>query len=215
MVNNLDSLISEIQQTFGETLYIDIIKTGKEAQVHLLKVNGELRALKVYKTGTKFSSKNEYLQISEIGEKRIERAVKAKSKKGRSFMQSSWVNREYNILEELNQWNTYVPKVYLLLENAILMEYIGDGEKPAPRIADIQLEPEVRKEIYGIIMDHINLFKNLGFVHGDLSVYNILWHNNKPYIIDFPQIIYINSNSNWYSKYKNDLENVKKILSDS
>lgn len=34
------------------------------------------------------------------------------------------------------------------------------------------------------------LFQRAGLVHGDLSEYNILWHQSRPFLIDFGQSVH-------------------------
>ena len=52
------------------------------------------------------------------------------------------------------------------------------------------------------------VFWNFGIVHADLSEYNILWWNNEPYVIDFPQAIDKKTNPNAEEILDRDLRNI-------
>ena len=210
-MNDINQYLEQIQYNIGNVSYIKLIKTGKEAQVHLIKVQNRLCALKIYKSNTKFSSRNEYFNIEEIGDKRLIRGAKKKTNKGLKAISSLWKNREYNILEQLYEYQALVPQPILNMNSAILMEYLGDINNPAPRLIDITIPKQKQKETYNIIIDHINLFKQLGFAHGDLSAYNILWYNELPYIIDFPQIIY-QENREYRNKMERDIKNINEYF---
>jgi len=49
-------------------------------------------------------------------------------------------------------------------------------------------------------------------VHCDLSAYNVLWWDDKPWIIDFPQAVDIRHNPNWREFYERDLRNIRKYF---
>ncbi len=210
-MNDINKYLEQIQYNLGDVSYIKLIKTGKEAQVHLVQVQGMLYALKVYKENAKFSSREEYFNIEDIGDKRLIRGAKKKTRKGINAVSNLWINREYDILEQLYEYSAYVPQPILNMRGAILMEYLGDIKHPAPRLVDIELSQKEKDYAFSIIMDHINLFKRLGFAHGDLSEYNILWYMNNPYIIDFPQIVY-EKNRNYREKLDKDIWNIKKYF---
>jgi RIO kinase 1 len=66
------------------------------------------------------------------------------------------------------------------------MRFIGDGEHPAPQLREVELDnPE---DVMSDILDqYLLMYSKAQYVHGDLSAYNILWWNDKPWIIDVPQ----------------------------
>jgi RIO kinase 1 len=66
------------------------------------------------------------------------------------------------------------------------MRFIGDGFEPAPQLRNVQLEdPELVLD--QILDDYLLMYRDVNYVHGDLSAYNILWWNDRPWIIDMPQ----------------------------
>lgn len=94
----------------------------------------------------------------------------------------AWAQREYRNLLIASQAGANVPTPYAVKDNVLVMELIGNKDKPAPRLKDFQ--PENPKKFYSELMKNIKLFYKKGFIHGDLSEYNILNYKNKPYIID-------------------------------
>lgn len=58
------------------------------------------------------------------------------------------------------------------------MEFIGKDGKPAPRLRDVNDDKVNMSDLY---LDTIKLIRNLfvkaRLVHGDLSEYNILYHD--------------------------------------
>lgn len=136
----------------------------------------------------------------------------------------AWASREYRNLLIASQAGANVPTPYAVKDNVLIMELIGDKDKPAPRLKDSQ--PENPKKFYNELIKNIKLFYKKGFIHGDLSEYNILNHKNKPFIIDlshgvkldYPGVEYllerdIKNIERYFNKFNLKLD-VKEILQD-
>lgn len=95
----------------------------------------------------------------------------------------NWVQREYRNLM-LAREKIKVPRPILFRDNILLMEMIGDDE-PAPQLKNT--EPENPEEFMNKIIKNIILLLEAGLVHGDLSDFNILNHDEEPIFIDFSQ----------------------------
>jgi len=106
-----------------------------------------------------------------------------------------------------------VPEVFDYTDDAILMQYLGDENGFAPRLVDIELSDNIKAKVLDEIEKSIKLFLDNGIVHGDLSAYNILWWDGKPWVIDFPQAVDIRHNPNWKQFYDRDVNNIKDYLS--
>ena len=74
--------------------------------------------------------------------------------------------------------------------NYLTMRFIGDGTTPAPQLRTIDLE-EPESVLDEILDTYLIMYRDVNFVHGDLSAYNILWWNNKPWFIDMPQAYHV------------------------
>lgn len=189
-----------------------LIKSGKEADVWLLSQNNNLFAAKVYRNDRKRSRDN-YTEGNYFKEASLRKAVALKTKRGKEIEQELWVKREYYLLRKLYELGAAVPEVFAYSHNAILMQYLGDKQQNAPRLIDCSLALNEAVKVHKIITDNMQLFLDNGIVHGDLSAYNILWWQNQPWIIDFPQAIDIRHNPHWREFYERDIANIAKYFS--
>ena len=73
-------------------------------------------------------------------------------------------------------------------ESILAMEFIGDENgTPAPQLRNTTVEePE---KFLDMIIKQIKALYNGGLVHADLSEYNILVYQEKPYLIDMGQAV--------------------------
>lgn len=204
-----ERIIDQLRSRHHQIEYIKDIKSGKEASVYLLLVDNYYRALKVYKAGLKYSTKQDYISLAEIGDSRTIRAIKNKSATGIDSMTSTWTAREFKTMSQISFYTQNVPEVYDFGKDYILMEFIGTEENPAPRLSDLNLTKPKAEACLIDILDCIKLFIENDFVHGDLSAYNILFHQDFPVIIDFPQILNISKNPHAYNKLVKDIDNIK------
>jgi serine/threonine-protein kinase RIO1 len=69
------------------------------------------------------------------------------------------------------------------------MEYIGFESIPAPVLKDIKNPKEPINLMNELLSFIKKLYQKAKLVHGDLSEFNILYHNQKPVIIDISQAI--------------------------
>ena len=104
---------------------------------------------------------------------------------------NEWVRREYSNLMRAYKNGVNVPRPIFYRGNVLASEFIGD-KLPAPKLKDIYIE-EVDSLVEQLEKNLINLVKKAKLVHGDLSPFNILYYEGKPYIIDVSQSIPIDS----------------------
>lgn len=157
-------------------IYIDsMIKEGKESVV-LLGVNKEKEyfAIKVFRTdATQFTNMWKYL----IGDPRF-----SKVRKNRKHIVNEWAKREFKNMKTVYNAKVDSPKPIDYSNNILIMEFIGEGDLPAPTLLKTELkDPE--KEYKKVLLNMKRISK-AGLVHGDLSAYNILYLK-KPIFIDF------------------------------
>ena len=175
------------------------IKTGKEASVYLGKNSDGFIAVKIYTDLRVRSFKRDasYREGRFIGDSRIEKAIEQGSEKGLDAHQILWVQEEFRQMKHLYGHGVNVPKAIAVNGITILMEFIGDGDgNPAPRISDLKMEMEEANEAFRQSVQNLKLIVKSGRVHGDYSTFNILWHNDRAVVIDFPQVIEFRNNSN-------------------
>ncbi|MGD0328257.1 MAG: RIO1 family regulatory kinase/ATPase [Minisyncoccia bacterium] len=190
------------------------VRSGKEAVVYSVQADGKRYALKVYKHPDErsFQKNDEYLEGKFYSTPSVRKAILKGNKFAKKFLHTSWVKREYSLLKHLNKLGASVPRVYDWTPTSILMEFIGDDTGPAPRLVDIQLDPSEASHALDAILQTVQIFLDAGVVHSDLSAYNVLWWQGKPYVIDFPQTIDVRQNPNTEKLLKRDIENVAKYF---
>ncbi len=190
------------------------VKSGKEATVYCCaagpRVAAELVAAKVYHQRTHRSFKNDsiYQEGRVVLDRRLQRAVRRRTRTGRACQFSSWISTEYEALEMLHESGADVPKPYVCSGDAILMEYVGDAEMAAPPLRQVQISPDEARPLFECLMDNITLWLSRNCVHGDLSPFNILYWQGRLKVIDFPQSVDPRFNPNAFSLLRRDVENV-------
>lgn len=102
---------------------------------------------------------------------------------------------EFDVLQNCFNAGVRIPTPISRVANYLTMRFIGDGETPAPQLREVELEdPEaVMNEIFD---QYLKMYRDAHYAHGDLSAFNILWWQDKPWIIDVPQSETVNKWSN-------------------
>lgn len=211
----------ELQSLYEAGKITDLLaelKSGKEATVYLVDGPAGLMAAKIYADLEVRSFKNDrrYRDGRFISDERTARAVARRTSYGLSAQQTLWVQHEYWQLWQLHDAGLPVPRPLIGPEaseinsagRVVLMELIGDREAPAPRLADLRLEPEVAREAFEQSVKLARDLLRLGKVHADLSTYNLLWWQGKVVCIDVPQMIDIAANQNWLELLERDALNL-------
>lgn len=156
------------------------ISAGKEANVYLAyDLNGIEVAVKIYKIDTNTSK---WMRKYILGDPRFKKIPNNISK-----IIFLWASKEYKNLMRAYKANLSVPKPIYIKNNILIMEYIGFESIPAPLLKDIK-KPRDAVNLFNEILSFIKLLYNKAkLVHGDLSEFNILYHNQKPVVIDISQ----------------------------
>jgi RIO kinase 1 len=189
------------------------IKTGKEASVFLGKNPDGYVAVKIYTDLRVRSFKRDasYREGRFIGDSRIEKAIEQGSQKGLDAHQILWVQEEFRQMKHLYGHGVRVPKAIAVNGISLIMEFIGDENgNPAPRISDLKMERDEAEEAFRQSVQNLKLIVRSGRVHGDYSTFNVLWHNEKAVVIDFPQVIEFKNNPNADAFLKRDVHSLCK-----
>jgi len=157
-----------------------VISAGKEANVYLAyDTNGREVAIKIYKID---SNTSRWMRNYIVGDPRFNKIPHNVSKV--IFL---WASKEYKNLKRAYKVGLSVPEPIFIRNNILIMEYIGFESIPAPLLKDIR-KPKDPLNLFSEILIFIKqLYKKAKLVHGDLSEFNILYHNQKPVIIDISQ----------------------------
>jgi len=212
--DDIQKIIEEAKRLNHKIEMVSNVKSGKEATVYKVILDDKLVAMKVYKKPEERSFKNtgQYLMGKYYKKPSHRKAVEKGNKFAKKLKHQNWVKREYFMLEQLYNLGAKIPKPVLQVEDAIFMELLGNQDFVAPRLCDINLTANEAESAYKKVIETIIVFWNFGIVHADLSEYNILWWNNEPYIIDFPQALDKRTNPNAEEILDRDLRNITKFF---
>ena len=189
------------------------IKTGKEASVFLGRNSEGLVAVKMYTDlrVRSFKRDESYREGRFIGDSRIEKAIEQGSEKGLDAHQILWVEEEFRQMNHLYRHGVIVPKAIAVNGISLIMEFIGDENgNPAPRISDLKLEKAEAEKAFRQSVQNLKRIVRSGRVHGDYSTFNILWHNEKAVVIDFPQVMEFKNNRNVHAFLERDVHSLCK-----
>uniref|UniRef100_A0A8C0IL35 Serine/threonine-protein kinase RIO1 n=1 Tax=Chelonoidis abingdonii TaxID=106734 RepID=A0A8C0IL35_CHEAB len=161
------------------------ISTGKEANVyHASTMNGENRAIKIYKTSIlMFKDRDKYVS----GEFRFRHGYcKGNPRK----MVKTWAEKEMRNLIRLNTAQIPCPEPIMLRSHVLVMSFIGKDDMPAPLLKNAQLSDSKARELYLQIIQYMRrMYQDAKLVHADLSEFNMLYHSGEVYIIDVSQSV--------------------------
>ncbi|MBI9031516.1 phosphotransferase [bacterium] len=196
---------------------IRVVKQGKEATVICAQAHQDMGyqylAIKLYreKKFRNFKRDNIY-HIGRVWDQRLLRAMRNKTKIGQQAERSSWVSNEFNSLETLHSLGLPVPKPIAYTDDAIVMEFLGQEDVCSSLLKDTRLSHADAKLVFHQLIEIMVIMLKNNIVHGDLSPYNILYHQGQPYIIDFPQAVNPSVNIYAYDLLLRDVENICKYF---
>lgn len=198
------------------------VKGGKEASVYLCEGTefaGQAHiAAKVYRPRQFRNLRNDAayregrLPLTITGkalnesDEREMRAIRGRTRFGESLRHTSWLMYEYTTIERLHKAGAAVPAPIAAENNAILMAYIGDEQMAAPTLQSVSLAREEAQLLFEVALEQVEIMLREGFIHGDLSAYNILYWQGKITLIDFPQVTLIESNRRAHAILARDIE---------
>ncbi len=190
---------------------VEQLMSGKEAEVYVVRSQGELRCAKVYKDADNrsFSTAAKYQEGRKVRNSRQARAIGKHSKYGRKEQEDAWQNAEVDALHRLAAAGVRVPRVYNYVEGILLMELVIDGHGDiAPRLKEVRLTEAQAREYHRVMIGQILLMLCAGLIHGDLSPYNVLVGSEGLVIIDLPQAIDAAGNNNAAVMLLRDVDNM-------
>ncbi|MDP8003289.1 MAG: serine protein kinase RIO [Caldisphaera sp.] len=187
------------------------ISSGKESKIFWGKGwQDEEIAIKIYLTSAAEFKKSirEYI----LGDPRFESIPN----KFRSLIYL-WAKKEFNNLKKMREVGVNVPDPKGVSGNIVVMQFIGENGYRAPLLYEIykELDDDAIDEIYNSIKNDIRkMVCDANLIHADLSEFNIMYWNNKPYIIDVSQSVDIRHPKS-LELLKRDLKNIREFFSKS
>jgi RIO kinase 1 len=191
------------------------LKSGKEADVYLVRHHGEVVAAKIYKEREhrNFRNNSGYREGRQVRNSRTARAIAKGSRFGVQAAEDAWKTAEADALGKLHAAGVCVPKPVMFYEGVLLMELVLDLEgHPAPRLEEASLTAEEASALYADLRNQAIRMLCCDLIHGDLSAFNILLGNRGATIIDFPQVVDAAANSQAEFFFKRDVENLRRYF---
>ena len=195
---------------------LGVLKTGKEADVHVVRrwVPGTARvstmAAKRYRNGDHrlFHRDAGYLEGRRVRKSREMRAMARRTEFGKLVIAGQWAAAEFDALGRLWELDLPVPYPVQLDESEMLMSFIGDlaagAPTAAPRLISTRPDPDLLEDLFDQLRSVMLTLARHGWVHGDLSPYNVLLHRERLVLIDWPQIVDVIGNPQGFEFLERD-----------
>ncbi|HUW03940.1 MAG TPA: RIO1 family regulatory kinase/ATPase [Acidimicrobiales bacterium] len=207
---------------------LGVLRTGKEAQVDLIERCGDdrsaLLAVKRYlprevkakglleamgvQQASQFRHDVAYREGRQFRKSRDRRAVEQMTTHGKQLLQQRWTNHEHDVMQQLWAAGVRVPFPVSFGDDRFVMEYIGEPDQAAPTLARARPRGPVLADIWRQLITQLRIVVACGWVHGDLSAYNLLWWQGEVWLIDFPQAVDLAANPGGLDFLHRDLTNV-------
>jgi RIO kinase 1 len=216
-------LIGSLEEFYRQQWFDDVLRLikggGKEASVYQCLGNATTNckyiAAKVYRPRRFRQLRNDAIyregrqnlddEGHEIHDDNALRAIRKRTTFGQRLLHTSWIEHEFQTLQLLYQAGVDVPKPFTSGNNAILMAYIGWDDLPAPTLNMVNLESHERRQVFDRLIHNVEVMLENRRIHADLSAYNVLYFEGEVFLIDFPQAIDPEVNSNAYAIFCRDL----------
>jgi RIO kinase 1 len=208
---------------------LGVLRSGKEAQIDIIervgadqrscllarkrylprsvKSKGELEASGLQRAST-FRNDVEYREGRQFRKSRDRRAVGEMSSYGKKLLQSRWTNHEFEVVTALWEAGVTVPYPVSYGNDVFTLEYVGTAESAAPQLAQARLEGAALVEAAEQLRAGLAAIVAAGWVHGDLSAYNLLWWDEQVWFIDFPQAVDLAANPQGLNYLHRDVANI-------
>ena len=177
---------------------LGVLKTGKEADVHLIERavpdtdRRVLLAAKRYRSAEHrmFHRDAGYLEGRRVRRSRETRAMARRTGFGRDLLAGQWAVAEFAALSRLWSAGVSVPYPVQVDGTELLLEFLGspDGDA-APRLAQLRPDPDQLVDLWHQLVEALRALAGHGLTHGDLSAYNLLVHDGRLVLIDLPQVV--------------------------
>ena len=188
------------------------LKSGKEADVYVVRCGGETCAAKIYKEANKRSFRQavDYTENRKVRNSRQARAMSKRTTYGRQQQEAAWQSAEVDALYRLAAAGVRVPRPSNFHDGVLLMELVADQHgDAAPRLNDLDFTEAQAREHHATLIGEVVRMLCAGVVHGDLSEFNILLAADGPVIIDLPQAVDAAGNNHAPRMLLRDVHNLR------
>ncbi len=186
-----------------------VVSAGKEARVYWgVGPRGEDLAVKIYLSATAEFRKSIKKYIE--GDPRFESIPRGNFRR----LIYEWARKEYRNLVRLSENGVRVPRPRGVSGNIIVMDFLGHQGYRAPLLVEAvgELGREELLEYYEDLMDQVlRMVCRARLVHADLSEYNIMVWDGRPWIIDVAQAVLL-KHPHAREFLERDLENLDRFF---
>jgi len=191
------------------------LKSGKEADVFVVRCGDEKRCAKVFKEANVrgFKQAAQYQEGRNVRNSRRARAMNKRTRYGQKEQEKAWLSAEVDALYRLTAAGVRVPRPHGFVDGGLLMELIVDSEgNVAPRLDAMTMSAEQAREYHSRIIAEIVRMLASGLIHGDLSEFNVLIDDAGPVIIDLPQAVNAAANNSAAMMLVRDVDRMKRFF---
>ena len=188
------------------------LKSGKEADVYVVRCGEETCAAKIYKEANNRSFRQavDYTENRKVRNSRQARAMAKRTNYGRQQQEAAWQSAEVDALYRLAAAGVRVPRPINFHEGVLLMELVVDEHgDAAARLNDLDFTPDEAKQHHTTLIREVVLMLCAGVIHGDLSEFNVLLAGDGPVIIDLPQAVDAAGNNHAARMLMRDVNNLR------
>jgi RIO kinase 1 len=191
------------------------IKSGKEADVFIVRLGESIRCAKVYKDANNrsFRQAAQYQEGRQVKGSRTARAMAKRTGYGQKQAETSWMTAEVAALKVLSAAGLRVPEPFGLYDGVLVMELIvGADGQVAPRLDDLVLTSDQAIDYHEDLIHQVVRMLCAGYIHGDLSEFNVLVDARGPVIIDLPQAVNAAGNNSAAMLFTRDVDNLARFF---
>ena len=188
------------------------LKSGKEADVYVVRCGGETCAAKIYKEAHKRSFRQavDYTENRKVRNSRQARAMAKRTSYGRQQQEAAWQSAEVDALYRLAAAGVRVPRPNNFHDGVLLMELVADANgDAAPRLNDLDFTEAQARQHHATLIEEVVRMLCAGVIHGDLSEFNVLLAADGPVIIDLPQAVDAAGNNHAPRMLLRDVDNLR------
>jgi len=177
----------EVMRRLKLKRFAGVVSAGKEARVYrAIGRDGREYAVKIYLTMTAEFRKSIYKYL--LGDPRFQSVDTSNTKK----LFFAWARKEFRNLKRMYEAGVPVPKPYLVYQNIVVMEFLGENGVRSPllhELADHLDEQEAER----LFREAVDAYKRIlccaGLVHADYSEFNLMLHRGRLHVIDVAQAV--------------------------
>ena len=191
------------------------LKSGKEADVYVVRCGDDTCAAKVYKEANKrgFRQAVDYTENRKVRNSRQARAMAKRTTFGRQQQEAAWQSAEVDALYRLAAAGVRVPRPDNFHDGVLLMELVADEHgDAAPRLNDLSFSEAEARQHHDTLIGEVVRMLCAGVIHGDLSEFNVLLAADGPVIIDLPQAVDAAGNNHAPRMLIRDVNNLRNFF---